>query len=67
MSGCADLGWGGQVGVWDLCLQLPIQSLTSVPFDANVCNDEGCGLIADVLSPLVKQPLGDPPRPLRAL
>jgi len=54
MSGCADLGWGGQVGVWDLCLQLPIQSLTSVPFDADVCNDEGCGLIADVLSPLVK-------------
>jgi hypothetical protein len=54
MSGCADLEWGGQVGVWDLFLQPPIQSLTSVPFDADVCDDEGCGLIADALSLLVK-------------
>ena len=30
------------------------ESLTSVPFDACVCNVEGCGLIADVLNPLVK-------------
>jgi hypothetical protein len=55
MSGCADLGWSGQVGVWEpVPAALPIRSLTYVPFDANVCNDEGCGLIADVLSPLVK-------------
>ena len=48
--------WDG-VARWmcgDLFLQLPVQSLTSVPFDANVCNDEGCGLIADALSLLVK-------------
>jgi hypothetical protein len=30
------------------------RSLTSVPFDAHVCNVEGCGLIADVLNLLVK-------------
>jgi hypothetical protein len=30
------------------------RSLTSVLFDAHVCNVEGCGLIADVLNPLVK-------------
>jgi len=43
------------------------QSLTSVPLDTFVCNVEGCGLIADALSLLVKQPLGDPPGLLRAL
>jgi hypothetical protein len=53
--------------MWVMCLQLPVQSLTSVPFDAHVCNVEGCGLIADVLNLLVKQPLGDPPGLLRAL
>ena len=43
-----------QVGMWAMCPQLPMQSLTPVPSDAGVCNVEGCGLIADVLNPLVK-------------
>ena len=30
------------------------QSLTLVPLDTFVCNVEGCGLIADVLNPLIK-------------
>jgi hypothetical protein len=61
--------WEGacQVGMWVMCLRPPIQSLTSVPSDTCVCNVEGCGLIADALDLLVKQPLGDPPGLLRAL
>lgn len=43
-----------QVGLWAMCPQPPIQSLTPVPLDACVCNVEGCGLIADVLNLLVK-------------
>jgi hypothetical protein len=43
-----------QVGMWVVCLQPPLQSLTPVPFDACVCNVEGCGLIADVLYLLIK-------------
>lgn len=42
------------VGMWVMHLQLPVQSLTPVPFDACVRNVEGCGLIADVPNPLVK-------------
>jgi hypothetical protein len=55
------------VGMWVMCLQPPVQSLTSVPSDTCVCNVEGCGLIADALDLLVKQPLGDPPGLPRAL
>ena len=56
-----------QVGMRVMSLQPPVQSLTSVPSDTCVCDVEGCGLIADALNLLVKQPLGDPPRLLRAL
>jgi hypothetical protein len=38
----------GHVPMTALC------SPTSVPFDAYVCNAEGCGLIADALDQLVK-------------
>jgi hypothetical protein len=43
-----------QVGMRVMCLRPPVQSLTSVPFDAYVCNVEGCGLIADALNLLVR-------------
>jgi hypothetical protein len=54
MPGCAGLEWcvpGGYVGHVPATTYI---SLTSVPFDTNVCNVEGCGLIADALNPLTK-------------
>jgi hypothetical protein len=44
-----------QVGMCGRCVPATTcGSLTSVLFDTHVCNVEGCGLIADVLNPLVK-------------
>jgi hypothetical protein len=43
-----------QVGMQGYVPATTCQSLTSVLSDTHVCNVEGCGLIADVLNPLVK-------------
>jgi len=43
-----------QVGMWGYVPATTCGSLTSVLSVTHVCNVEGCGLIADVLSPLVK-------------
>lgn len=43
-----------QVGMWDLTPASTCRSLTSVLEDTDVCNVEGCGLLADVLNLFVK-------------
>jgi len=43
-----------QVDMWVIVPATTYISLTSVHFDTDACNVEGCGLIADALNPLTK-------------